>query len=187
MSAEPPTRRRRGKGLDREELEARYPSLKALSQPSGESSKAAWVAVFTARPDAMASLLADFIKQVYAQPGRIGQRPMPHEEQVDLQSLLYPEENTDPLGEVLRRRMVSERDLARRTHLSKTQLRRILTGQYLPDVPEMRNLAAAIGKPPTYFVEYRKAMALTAVVNLLDDHPGLATTLYRRYLEVRTS
>jgi hypothetical protein len=34
-------------------------------------------------------------------------------------------------------------------------------------------------------VEYRKAMVMAAVLNLLEERPGIATTLYRHYIEVR--
>lgn len=186
MSAPAPTRRRRGKGLTPEELEQRYPSLRELSQLSGKGAKGAWIAAFRARPDAMAALLGDFIKQVHARPGRIGQRPMPREEEVDFQALVYGEGNDLPLIEVLPKLIrTSEVMFARRIMLSRTQTQRLLAGIYDPDVDELRRIAAVVGKPATFFVEYRKAMAFAAFRNLIEERPGLATTLYRRYLEVR--
>lgn len=179
-------RRRRAKGTPQEELEKEYPSLSSLAGPPGRATKKAWVAVFNARPDAMHSLLADFIKQVHAQPGRIGQRPMPKEEQVDLEGLLYGEENELPLTEVLPKLVkVSERAICAQIHMSRTQYQRMLRGEYDPDVNELRLLAKALKKPPTFFVEYRKAMAVAAFLNLIEERPGIATSLYRKYLEVR--
>ena len=181
-----PQRRRRGKGMPAEELEARYPSLRALTQPSGRASRGAWIAVFKARPDAMHALLADFIKQVHAKPGRIGQRPMPKEEEVDFESLVYGEENDQPLTTILPKLMrVSERGFADRIHMSRSQLQRLLSGEYDPDVNELRVIAAAVKKPPIFFVEYRKAMVVSAFLHLIDERPGIATMLYRDYLEVR--
>lgn len=181
-----PQRRRRGRGMPVEEAQTRYPSLKSLTQPSGKAARDAWVAVFNARPDAMHSLLADFIKQVHAQPGRIGQRPMPREEEVDFHSLVYGEENDEMLPVVLPKLIkISERAFATKIHMSRTQFQRLLAGDYDPDVRELRQIAIALGKPPLYFVEYRKAMAVAAFINLLEERPGLATTLYRQYLEVR--
>lgn len=181
-----PQRRRRGRGLPTEEMHERYPSLTALARPAGKGARGAWIAAFNARPDAMAALLGDFIKQVHAQPGRIGQRPMPREEHVDFDSLVYGEDNDLPLAEVLPKLMtVSERAFASKVHMSRTQVQRLLAGQYDPDVRELRLIAAAVRKPAVFFVEYRKAMAIAAFIGLLDEHPGLATTLYRRYLEVR--
>lgn len=184
MSTEPA--RRRTRGVPQEELERKYPSLSFLTGPPGKATRRAWVAVFNQRPDAMHSLLADFIKQVHAKPGRIGQRPMPKEEQVDLESLLYGEQNDLPLIEVLPKLVTaSERAFCAQIHMSRTQYQRMLKGDYDPDVKELRLIAEALKKPPTYFVEYRKAMAVAAFLNLLDERPGIATSLYKTYLEVQ--
>jgi hypothetical protein len=180
-------RRKRAKGVSREELEKQYPSLSHLSGPPTKAQKRAWVAVFTARPDAMHNLLADYIKQVYATPGRIGQRPMPKEEAVDFQGLMYGEENDLPISEVLPKLVkVSERMFCQMCPgISRRQYQRILAGEYDPTVNELRAIAKAVKKPPTYFIEYRKAMAIAAFINLLEERPGFATTLYRQYLSVR--
>ena len=175
-------RRRRGQGVPLEELQLRYPSLKSLVLSGGKNS---WVATFNARPDAMHSLLADYIKQVHAKPGRIGQRPMPREAEVDFNALVFGEENDEPLPAVLPKLMrVSERMFAQQTNMSRSQLQRVLRGQYEPDVNEIRLIAAAVRKPPVFFVEYRKAMAIAAFINLIDERPGIATSLYKTYLEV---
>lgn len=185
-SAEEKPRRKRGRGVPKEELEQTYPSLSYLSGPSTRASKQAWIAVFNARPDAMHSLIADFIKQVYATSGKVGQRPMPKEESVDFQALIYGEENNLPIHEALVKLVkVSERMFCSRIHMSRSQYQRLLAGQYDPDVAEIRRIAEVLKKPPTYFVEYRKAMAVAAFLNLIDERPGIATSLYRQYLEVR--
>lgn len=177
--------RKRG-GIPKEDLEKQYPSLTQLAGPPGKASQKAWIAAFNARPDAMHNLLADYIKQVYATPGRIGQRPMPKEEQVDFKGLIYGEENNLPLHEVLPQLVkVSDRAFCLRINMSRRQYQRLLGGEYDPDVAEIRMIAEALKKPPTFFVEYRKAMAVAAFLNMIDDHPGIATSLYRTYLEVR--
>lgn len=177
---------KRKRGIPKEVLVETYPSLTSLAGPPGQATKQAWVAVFNERPDAMHALLADFIKQVYAQPGRIGQRVMPREAEVDFQSLVYGEENDLPLRDVLPKLMpYGVRSIAPQVNMSRTQFQRMLKGEYEPDVNEIRLIAKAVRKPATYFVEYRKAMAVAAFVNLLDDRPGIATSLYRQYLEVR--
>lgn len=178
--------RRRAKGIPQEVLEQEYPSLSYLAGPTSRATRRAWVAVFNDRPDAMHNLLADYIKQVHAQPGRIGQRPMPREEQVDFQGLLYGEVNDEPLPTVLPKiHALSERAMCARIHMSRAQYQRMLKGEYDPDINELRTIAAAVGKPPTFFVEYRKAMVIAAMLNLFDERPGIATSLYRRYLEIR--
>lgn len=178
--------RKRQKGTPREELEKEYPSLTHLSGPPTKASRKAWVAVFNARPDAMHNLLADYIKQVYATPGRIGQRPMPKEESVDFQGLVYGENSEQPIHEALPGLIrMSERAFCQKIHMSRTQFQRLLAGEYDPDISEIRIIADAVNKPPTFFMEYRKAMAIAAFINLIDERPGIATSLYRQYLEVR--
>jgi len=178
--------RKKPKRIPRDELESRYPSLTVLSGPASKATKTAWVAAFNARPDAMHSLLADFIKQVHAQPGRIGQRPMPKEELVDFNALIYGEANDLPLMEVLPKLVtISERAFCAQIKMSRAQYQRILSGAYDPNVYEIRKIAEAVKKPAIYFIEYRKAMAVAAFLNLLDERPGIATSLYRTYLEVR--
>jgi hypothetical protein len=187
MTDQQVSRRRRNAPMAPEELHRKFPSLIQLaSRPPEQSLEKAWVAVFNARPDAMYSLLADFIKQVHARPGRIGQRPMPKESEVDLQGLIYGEDNDLPLIELLPKLMVdSERVFCQKISMSRAQFRRLLSGQYHPDVYELRQIAGELRKPPVFFVEYRKAMALAAVVNLFNERPGVATKLYRSYLEDR--
>lgn len=179
-------KRKKAKAVPRDELEQLYPSLTHLAGPSGRASKRAWVAVFNARPDAMHSLLADFIKQVHATPGRIGQRPMPREEVVDFQGLVYGEQNDLPIHEALPKLVrVSERMFCMQIGMSRTQYQRLLRGDYDPDVNELRQIALVLKRPPTFFVEYRKVMAVAAFINLIDERPGIATALYRQYLELR--
>lgn len=179
-----------------EEVKDRYPSMSALAGPPGQATRKAWVAVFSARPDVMQDVLTDVIKQAHAQPGRTGQRPMPKEEEVDFQSLMYGGEFTDsPLPKALaklvkrKRGKISERTFLAETFqpvgLSRSQYQRIVAGEYEPNVHEIRTIATALGKPATYFVEYRKAMAMAAFLNLINERPGIATQLYRTYLEVR--
>lgn len=180
-------RRRRNAAMTADELHRKFPSLIQLaSRPPEQTLERAWVAAFTARPDAMHALLADFIKQVHARPGRIGQRPMPKEADVDLDGLIYGEDNDIPLVDLLPKMMhPSERAFCQRIAMSRAQFRRMLAGAYHPDVYELRRIAGALGKPPVFFIEYRKAMALAAVVNLFNERPGVATKLYRSYLEDR--
>lgn len=185
-------RRRRIKGMEKEEMHERYPSLKTLTSTSGRALEGAWVATFKARPDAMQALLGDYIKQVHAKPGRIGQRPMPREADVDFNALVYGETTERPLTEVLPElvnalppHLRSERNFAAAINMSRTQYHRMRNGEYSPDVKELQMIAKVVGKPVVYFVEYRKAMVVAAMLNLMDERPGIATALYRQYIEVQ--
>jgi hypothetical protein len=170
--------------MPQEEILEKYPSLRTLAVPD-EANKRAWVAVFNARPDAMHALIADFIKQVHAKPGKLGQRPLPKEEQVDFQALMYGDFSDEPLHVLLTRHPISARNMAMRLKMNRERVRLMYAGEYIPDVDELRRIAGVFGKPPAYFMEYRKAMAAAAFMNLMDEHPGMAGSIYLNYLEVR--
>lgn len=192
---ETPVKKRRSprsKGMEQDELHKRYPTLKTLTQPRSSSVESAWVATFNARPDAMHALLADYIKQVHARPGRIGQRPMPKEEEVDFKSLIYGENNEKPLTEIvpvlqaqLPPHLRSERNFCDTMAMTRATYRRILSGEIHPDANEIRMIAKALGKPAVFFPEYRQIMILAALTNLLTEEPGIASALYRDYLNIR--
>ena len=192
--AEIPTQRHRRKirGMERDEMHARYPSLRTLTEAPGRAVERAWVATFSARPDAMQALLADYIKQMHAKPGRIGQRPMPKEADVDFHALIYGETTDEAMIAVLPKlikalpvHLRSDRGFCEAIRLSKTQFRRLMSGAYCPDVNEIQQIAKVLGKAPVYFVEYRQAMVVAALINMMQERPGIATALYSQYLEVR--
>ena len=183
-------RSRRARGVPQEELHQMYPSLKVLTGSPGRAAEMAWVATFNARPDAMQALLGDYIKQVNARPGRIGQRPMPREADVDFDALVYGETTDAPLVEVLPEliealppHLSSHRGFCAAVMMSKTQVQRMLIGEYDPDVSQLRRIAKVVGKPPAFFSEYRKAMVMAAFINLMEERPGAVTAIYRNYLE----
>lgn len=179
-----PRRRHRATPMPQEQAEARYPSLRTLTRPGGPDVRRAWVATFRAQPEAVHRLIGDVLKQIAAS-GRVGQRPMPREADVDLAGLLWGETTDKPIHEALPGLMrVSERAFAARTHMTRSTLQRLLAGRHDPDVAELRAIAAAVHKPPAYFVEYRVAMSVAAFVRLLEVRPGFATTLYRQFIEV---
>lgn len=159
------------------------PKLSALAL---DGTSAEWEAAFAANPDALARLLADYIKQAHAVPGRVGQRPMPNEENVDLGALLYGEVSEAPLAESLPALIKpSERAFCRRTFISRSQLQRALAGEYAPTIEELISIADAAGVPPAYFREYRHAVLMSALDGLFKKRPGLATSLYRTYITAR--
>lgn len=182
----PSTRDRSAMSTD--EMQQRWPSLGDLAGPTSRATELAWVAVFREKPEVMHRVLRELIKQVYAKPGRTGQRPMPREEEVDFWGLLHGEQTDLPIHEVLPKvSKLSERQMATRVAMSRSQYQRMMKGQYEPNAFEINQIAKVVGKPATFFVEYRKIMAISAFINLINDRPGIAGTLYRDYLAVRSS
>lgn len=179
------------KQVDINELAGTYPSMRMLAAPPGKALSGAWVAAFTARPEALESLLSDMIKQTYAQPGRIGQRPMPREEEVNLEALLHGEYSDEPLTVILPRLVGrrSHQQFAARILMSKRTYQRIFLpdthkDKYWPRMDEIERIAEAVGKPASFFLEYRLMAAQAAFLRLITDRPVLATRLYKDYLEV---
>lgn len=180
-----PSKRKRG--MTRDEMDEKYPSLKLLAGPPSKASERAWVAAFSLKPEAMEELIRDLIKQQYATPGRIGQRPMPKEEEVDLQAMLYGDYTDEPLVVILPRMMpVSQRMFAQRIFMGRTQFQRLLDGSYEPTMDEVARIAAVVKKPASFFVEYRIMAAQAAFLKMITERPGVATKLYREYLLVKS-
>lgn len=173
-----------------EELQEKYPSLKSLAAPTSKACQRAWVAAFTEKPDAIEHMLSDLIKQAYASPGRIGQRPMPKEEEVNLQALLYGDYTEDPLHESLPKLItISERAFVSKIRMNRRTYQRMFLPEgdplkYYPDMEILSRIAAAVKKPASYFLEYRVMAAHAAFVQLIIDRPGIATKLYKDYLVV---
>lgn len=168
-------------------LEGEYPKLSDLLGPPRQALESSWMAAFTEEPQSMYSILSDIIKLAHAKPGRVGQRPMPREEEVDLEALIHGQVSNRPFIETLRKAMgdMSERSLARAVNMSKTQVQRMMDGDYEPDISQMRRIAAAVNVPPVYFLEYRIAMVVSALHNIIAENPNVATALYKRYLTIR--
>jgi hypothetical protein len=183
------TRTAKAPTYDIEELQEKYPSLKTLAGPPSKSCERAWVAAFTHKPEALEGLLSDLIKQAYATPGRIGQRPMPREEDVNLEALIHGEYTDEPLQLSLPPLIrISERAFVTKIHMNRRTYQRMFLAnedplRYHPDMEILRRIAEAVKKPASYFLEYRMMAAQAAFVQLITDRPGIATKLYRDYLD----
>jgi transcriptional regulator with XRE-family HTH domain len=193
MTETTPARARRttkGPSYSVDELRERYPSLKSLAAPAPKASERAWIAAFTHRPEALEGILSDLIKQAYAKPGRIGQRPMPREEDVNLEALLSGEYTDEPLSVVLPKLVkISERAFCQKLYISRRMYQRMFLAdgnpeKYHPDAELLTRIATAVGKSPSFFLEYRLIAAQAAFLNLITEKPVIATRIYREYLEI---
>ena len=187
MEEKPKSRRGRKVNFEPRSLESRFPRLSDLLGPATTQNRESWDAEFREQPHAMYSILSDIIKVAHARPGRVGQRPMPKEEEVDLDTLLYGEVSNEPLIVALPKVMegMSERKLAEKVKMSRTQLQRLLKGEYEPDVYLLREIAKAVNVPPAFFLEYRVAMVMMAMHSMMADNPNVATIIYKKYLTVK--
>lgn len=63
------------------------------------------------------------------------------------------------------------RHVAIKVGLTKSQVNRLLLGQIKPTMAELERIAAAFGKPPTFFVEYRVNMICAMIADSLITSP----------------
>lgn len=184
------SRAAKGPSYSIDELREQFPSLKTLAAPASKAGERAWVAAFTDRPEALEGILSDLIKQAYAKPGRIGQRPMPREADVNLEALLSGEYTDEPITVALPKLLkISVRAFCQKIHISRRMYQRMFLREgdpdrYHPDMALIQRIAGAVGKAPSYFVEYRLIAAQAAFIQLITEKPVVATRLYREYLEV---
>lgn len=163
----------------------RYPSLRSLVGP--QQTREDWDALFSLEPDGMLRIFSDIIKSEYAVKGRVGQRPMPREDQVNVRQFLMGDFSDLPMHEALPKIMrISKRAFAMRVGMSWTQFRRVLNGEVVPDPSQIRRIAKVVDRSPLYFVEYRRMMMVTAMANLFEANPDLMNSLVARYVRTRT-
>lgn len=169
-----------------EEVHSRWPSVKILSDAPSDQAKEAWEVVFRHRPEVMHRVIRELIKRAYSAPGKSGQRPMPREEDVDLWGLLYGEHADRPLREVLFELTdLSERQVANKLTMSRTQFRRLLAGEYEPTAFDVKEIADVVGVPPAYFLEFRRSVVTSALMGMFEQNPGIVTDLYVNYLLIK--
>lgn len=74
----------------------------------------------------------------------------------------------------------SVRHLATKLNLSTQITWKLKKGIKAPDLPLMEHIAAAFGKHPSYFVEYRIAEILAALGDQMEMAPEMSVDLYRK-------
>lgn len=70
--------------------------------------------------------------------------------------------------------------VARKTGISRSRVHRLLRGESEPDVADMEKIAAAYGRDPSYFVEYRAAVVAMILWERLNSEPELASVAYNK-------
>jgi len=74
----------------------------------------------------------------------------------------------------------SVRGVAAKTFISKTRVDRLMRGLEPPEVEDMRLVAKAYKKDPSFFLEFRAEYVLAALARKLATDPDLAAVVYRR-------
>lgn len=175
----------RGHGWSEEKIFSHFPYMRAIVGPERLPEGRGWDALFDANPDMVQAIFADIIKQTYATPGKVGQRPMPAEEDIieDLDWIFESEPNREPMSACLPKLMkTSERNFCTKINMSRRTFQRLLLNDYTPDINEIRQIAQAVDKPPAFFVEYRRRMLFSALGHMIMTQPQFVDWLYSAFI-----
>lgn len=150
----------------------RFPSLERLN--TAAALREDW--------DMFATVMRDILKVGQEPPGRSGPRPLDYEQgEYELRQMLGADFTILAFPEAFRI-LAGDRSrshLARKTGLERTKVHRLLAGQE-PTADEIEAVAAAFGKHPSYFAEWRVAFVAAVVAERLQGAPESSIGLYRR-------
>lgn len=74
----------------------------------------------------------------------------------------------------------SHRVIMRKTGITRSRVQRLLAGEELPSVDDMRDVAKAYKKDPSYFHEYRSEYIMAAIAHKLNAEPDQTVVLFRQ-------
>jgi hypothetical protein len=164
-----------------EQIRARFPTVKEFD----------WNTNLASDLDLFGRMVRDVLKLEQAVPGRPGPRPS-----LDvgvatrrLQQLWGNDYTIRAFPEALRILSdgLSVRELSALTGLNRGRMHRLLTHKQSPDGYELRACAAAFGKHPSYFLEWRILYITRAIVARLEWSPETTVDLFRSLDRQRTS
>lgn len=135
-------------------------------------------------PDILGRLLKDILKVDQIEPGRAGPRPnLNYERGMQTWREITGQDYCElPFVDALRLLTKGQavRVVARKAHIAKTRMDRLMRGVDRPTADDLRAIAAAYGKRPAYFAEYRAEYVTAAIVARLAEEPELTITIYTK-------
>lgn len=152
------------------------------------SAEADWAPSGALRDYEMLGRLVGELLRVESTPqNRRGQRPvLTDDDKVRLRQLLGDDYTTLDFPEAFSSLAgtLSRTQVAERTGVPRTHAHRLLTGAAAPSADDMEAIAAAFGKAPTFFAEYRKGLIMSVIERHLQASPeasvGFVKQLQRR-------
>jgi hypothetical protein len=155
-------------------IEAAFPSTAQLS----------WEKAFKNDTALFGEVLRGILKYDQARKGKPGPRPVAKREDSEARLLQFMGEDysIDPMPEALRNLKgdLSLRGLCAKTGLDYNVIFRLIHGKIAPDVMHMTQIAEAFGKHPSYFLEYRIAFVVAALVAKMEEWPESSIVSYRK-------
>lgn len=70
--------------------------------------------------------------------------------------------------------------IARNTGISRSRVHRLINGQEAPDLQCIALVAAAYGKKPSFFAEYRAEIIARRLIAILAENPEFSVSVYRK-------
>ena len=149
-----------------------------------EAAAVDWKTVFQQDPSVMGKFLGDIFKADLAEPGRPGKRPS-LEKSVAFDKYRKLGDNDysfSPFPKALAalKGVKSLRHFSRNLDLPKSTVDRLLKGDKQPDIETIEQVAKALGKDPSYFVEYRIGYIVASVSHFLEWAPEASVVQYNK-------
>ena len=135
-------------------------------------------------PEVLGRLLRDILKVDQIEPGRAGPRPgLDYERGMQAWREITGQDYSErPFVEAIRiiTRGQAVRVVARKANITKTRMDRLMRGVDRPTPDDLRAIAAAYGKKPAYFAEYRAEYIVAAIAARLDHEPEMTAAIYTK-------
>lgn len=144
-----------------------------------------WEAALSQNDDLFARIMRDIIKLDQREPGKAG----PRSNNLDFdkgvatfRQLMGQDYSNLPFVESFIHLCngMSIRQIARKTHISTTEVMRLRKGERQPTEYDMRRIADGFNKHPSYFVEYRRAYIIDHLADALLKEPESTIAYYRK-------
>jgi DNA-binding phage protein len=143
-----------------------------------------WAEVFKQDPTILGRIVNDILRLDFAEKGRPGKRTAaPYEKTREHLSRYMDEAHTMlPFHEILTilKGDRSVRHMATKCNMHYSRLFTLLKANGDPTVDEMRLVAKAFGKHPSFFVEYRVAYVTGMIAERLTNAPEASVVQYKK-------
>lgn len=137
--------------------------------------------------DTLGRVIRDVLKVDQIEPGRAGPRPNLNVERgmQTWREITGQDFCELPFVDALRllTRGQAVRTVARKVNVTKTRMDRLMRGIDHPSADDLRAIAAAYRKKPSFFAEYRTEYVTAAIVAGLAQEPEMTTAIYSKLVK----
>ena len=149
-----------------------------------------WEGALSRDSDLFARIMRDIIKLDQREPGKAGPRPNNLDYDKGLatfRQLMGQDYSNLPFREafIYLCNGMSIRQIARKTHISTTEVVRLRKGERPATEYDMRRIADGFDKHPSYFVEYRRAYIVDHLADALLKEPESTIAYYRKIVSTK--